>query len=206
MEQVWGTEFIGARQSNYGDALMDIRVGMEIEWDERLKSIVRGNWVINPWGRRNKFLGLDEFMEELVRNLKDIYSPGSSDVLESFAREVTSRNIIYFMRVKEEMRLGMGMRRHSGNHVKQDRSGDVLALVDCLLDEQVMKFIEGRGVVSGIKAVEDMDERGQERMNDGEWWYEYLMRSPGCARALRLSGHSLWARELPAEQYGGSLL
>ena len=43
---MWGVEFIG--QSNYGDALMDIRVGMEIEWDERLKRIVRGNWVINP--------------------------------------------------------------------------------------------------------------------------------------------------------------
>lgn len=184
---------------------MDIRVGMAIEWDERLKHIVRGNWVINPWGKRNKFLGLDEFMEELVRNLKDIYSPGFSDVLESFAREIRCRNIIYFMRVKEEMRLGMGVRRHSGNHVKQDRSGDVLALVDFLLSDQVMKFTEGR-VVPGIKAVEDMFERGQERMNDGEWWYEYLMRSPGCSRALRLTGRSLWARELPAEQYGGSLL
>ena len=54
--------------------------------------------------------------------------------------------------------------------------------------------------------MEDMVEKGQERMNDGEWWYEYLMRSPGCARALRLSGRSVWTRELPAEQYEGSLL
>ena len=45
---------------------MDIRVGMEAEWDEKLKKIVRGNWVINPWGRWGKSLGLDEFMEELV--------------------------------------------------------------------------------------------------------------------------------------------
>lgn len=184
---------------------MDIRVGMKVEWDARLKKIVRGNWVINPWGRRGKFLGLDEFMEELVRNLKDIYKPGSSDVLESFAREITARNIVYFMRVKEEMRRGMGVRRHSGNHVKQDRSGDVLALVDFLLSEQVMKYMEGRGS-SGVKAVEDMVERGQERMNDGEWWYEYLMRSPGCARALRLSENSLRVTQLPVEQYRGSLV
>ena len=51
-----------------------------------------------------------------------------------------------------------------------------------------------------------MVERGQERMNDREWWYEYLMRSLGYARALRVSGRSLWARELPVEQYDGSLL
>ena len=66
-------------------------------------------------------------------------------MLESFIRETTSRNIIYFMRVKEELRRGMGVRRHSGNHVKQDRSGDVFALVDFLLKERVLKFMAGRG-------------------------------------------------------------
>ena len=61
-------------------------------------------------------------------------------MLESFARGIRCRNIFYFIKVKEEMRVGMGVRRHSGNHVKQDRSGDVLALVDFLLSEQGMKF------------------------------------------------------------------
>ena len=47
----------------------------------------------------------------------------------------------------------------------------MLALVDFLLSEQAMKFTEACGVVSGIEVVEDMVERGQERMNDREWWY-----------------------------------
>ena len=67
-----------------------------------------------------------------------------------------------------------------------------------------MKFTEGRGVVSGIKAVEEMVERGQERMNDREWWYEYLLRSRGCARALRLNGRSLWARESYRRLHGNA--
>ena len=54
--------------------------------------------------------------------------------------------------------------------------------------------------------MEDIVEKGQERMNDREWWYEYLIRSPDCACALRLSGRSVWTRKLPAEQYEGSLL
>ena len=48
-------------------------------------------------------------------------------MLESFVREIRCRNVFYFMRV---MRVGMGVRRHSGNHVKHDRSGDALALED----------------------------------------------------------------------------
>ena len=70
-------------------------------------------------------------------------------MLESFIRETTSRNIIYFMRVKEELRRGMGVWRDSGNHVKQDRSGDVFALLDFLLKERMLKFIAGRGGCSG---------------------------------------------------------
>lgn len=46
------------------------------EWDERLKNIVKANWMINPWGRSGKFLALDEFIEEIVRNLKGSYNPG----------------------------------------------------------------------------------------------------------------------------------
>lgn len=64
--QLWGPQFVGSRQSNYGDALTDIRVGMCCEWEDVLKRIVKSNWVINPWGKSGKFLGLDEFIEELV--------------------------------------------------------------------------------------------------------------------------------------------
>ncbi|KAF8418705.1 hypothetical protein EV426DRAFT_577421 [Tirmania nivea] len=43
--QLWTPQFIGARLMNYGDALMDIRVGMADgrEWHEYLKQIVRYN-------------------------------------------------------------------------------------------------------------------------------------------------------------------
>lgn len=200
--QIWGPQFIGARQMNYGDALMDIRVGMVEggEWDERLKKIVKANWVINPWGRSGKFLALDEFMEEIVRNLKDLYNPGAK-VLDNFTREVTARNVVYLMRIKEEVRLAMGERRRGGHHVKQNRSGDVIALADHLLVEDVVHFIPGRGG----KEVSDLEIEGFERMNEGEWWQDFLNRSPGCSRFLRniapgrpdVSG---------VEQYAGNLL
>lgn len=125
--QLWGPQFVGARKSNYGDTCMDIRAGMLCEWDEQLKRIVHTNWVITPWGRSGKFPGLDEFREEIVRNLKELQNPENTNVLDTFARDVSARNVIYLMRVKEDLRKSMGVRKRSGNHVKRDRSGDVLA-------------------------------------------------------------------------------
>ena len=83
-------------------------------------------------------------MEELVRNLKEIYNPGRSDVLDEFMREVTARCVGYFMRIKEDMRVAMGQRRRSGNHVKSDRSGDVHALRDYILREGLVDIVRGR--------------------------------------------------------------
>ena len=184
---------------------MDIRVGMEGESDQRLKRVIRENWVINPWGRSGKFLGLDEFMEELVRNLKDIYNSGSSETLHTFARDVTARNIVYFMRIKAEFRRSMGVKKRSGNHVKQDRSGDMLALVDCVISERVADFVKGRGMagVDMVEPVNDLMELGGERMNDGEWWYEYLARSPECVQAMKTEGLSVNRGEV--EEYVGDL-
>ncbi|RPB20895.1 hypothetical protein L211DRAFT_791404 [Terfezia boudieri ATCC MYA-4762] len=205
--EAWGVQFVGSRQSNYGDALMDIRAGMLVEWNAELKKVVRGNWVINPWGRPGKTLGLDEFMEEMVRNLKDLYNPGGSVVLDKYARETVARNIFYFMRVKEEIRTSMGVRRYSGHHVKQDRSGDVLALVDWLVGEKVTQFVAGRGKVGDIGIVdeaEDFQGAGGERLVDGEWWDEFLMRSPGCVRAMRNTCRGLSSIR-NVEQYNGDL-
>ena len=43
-----------------------------------------------------------------------------------------------------------------------------------------------------VGPVDDLMEMGGERMNDGEWWYEYLTRSPGCVRAMSVSGRIRW--------------
>lgn len=120
-----------------------------------------------------------------------MHNPGSSNVLDNYAREVTARNVVYFMWVKEELQRSMGVRKRSGNHTKMDRSGDVLALVEVLITDRVGKYVAGRGVDVGEEELTNKCERndpvkiGLERMNNGVWWPEYLMRSPGCARVLK---------------------
>lgn len=51
---------------------------------------------------------------------------------------------MYLMRIKEEMRTAMGERRRGGHHVKQNRSGEVIASADYLLKEGVVHFIPVR--------------------------------------------------------------
>ena len=103
-------------------------------------------------------------------------------MLGKFSREVTARNTMYFMKIHADLRRGMNIRRHSGHHVKQNRSGDVLTLVQYLISEGLVDFIAGRSA----KEVLDMQEAGGERMNNGEWWNDYLECSPGCGHVMSI--------------------
>ena len=52
-----------------------------------------------PMGKKNKWLGLDELMEELVRTMKEQFSPGGSDDMDSFMRKTVCRCMVYFMAI-----------------------------------------------------------------------------------------------------------
>lgn len=185
--QIWGPEFLGSSNaSKYGPELMDIRCGMLGEWNNQLKEIMRQNWIINPHGRRGKCLGLDEFMEELVRVYKHQNNPGGSETLEDHQRNVIARCALHLMAVKDELRCGLGIWRHAGKRVKQDSSADVKSLLGKFLEEDVVRFVRGRGRPTiddqAIEEVVDMMNSGLERMRNGKWWPEFLSRSPGCSR------------------------
>lgn len=84
--------------------------------------------------------------------------------MDTFTREVTARNVVYLMRIKEEIRTAIGERWRGGHHVKQNLSGDVIALTDYFLGEDVLHFIPGRNG----REVSDWETDEFERMNDGE--------------------------------------
>lgn len=184
--QLWCPQFLAGQQSKYGNELLDIRCGMLAEWNEELQRVVRSNWVINPWGKKDKWLALDEMMEELVRAMKEQFSPGGSDDMDSFTRKTVCRCIIYFMAIKEDIRHGLGLRRRSGHHIKGDKKPDVRALVRHLMDHQIVKYVGGRGMpqlgnVSGHPQVRDLYSEGVVRLVNGKFWRDFLLRSPGCA-------------------------
>ncbi|KAF8432292.1 hypothetical protein BGX38DRAFT_1276825 [Terfezia claveryi] len=190
--QFLGPQFLGSNHSKYANALMEIRVGMAAEWSEELKEVVRANWVINPWGKRGKFLGLDEFMKELIRAYKQQYNPEALENLDEYMRKVIAHYIVYFMQVKEDMRHAIGLRQHSGNHVKSDRSPDVRALLDDLLDKKWLIEVKGRGKPDegegfvGHPEVRDMMEASLVKMMDGQWWGSFLARSLGCICIMKI--------------------
>ncbi|KAF8471076.1 hypothetical protein BDZ91DRAFT_838517 [Kalaharituber pfeilii] len=185
-----GGDFIAGGGIKYGPELMDIRCGMLGEWDDRLKQIIRRNWIINPRGREGKALGLDEFMEEIVRAYKQQYNPGGSENLEDFQRKVIARCVLYLTGIKEDMRTGLGIRRHAGNRTRQDRVPDIISVMEMLLDDDVVKHVAGRGKATvqtpAETEVKDWMMDGLEKMRDGKWWPAFLARSPGCSRVKRL--------------------
>lgn len=143
--QMWCPQFLAGQQTRYGLELLDMRCGFHGEWNEQLAKIIRSNWVINLWGKRDKFLGLDEFMEELVRALKHQYNAGHSDAQDEFMRKVVAKCVIYFMAIKDDIRQGLRLRRRMGNHSKVDKRPDVQALVKYLLAEKIVENMQGRG-------------------------------------------------------------
>ena len=92
--QMWCPQFLAGQQTRYGLELLDMRCGFHGEWNEQLAKIVRSNWVINPWGKPDKFLGLDEFMEEVVRALKHQYNTGHSDSQDQFMRTTVAKCVL----------------------------------------------------------------------------------------------------------------
>ena len=68
-------------------------------------------------------------MSELVRAYKQHYNPGGSEGLDDYMRKVVAKCVIYFMGIKEDVR------RHEGSHNRRDRSEDVNALLDFLLND-----------------------------------------------------------------------
>lgn len=186
--QLWGPQFLCGSGNKYGAEILDIRCGMLSEWSKELKQVVRRNWVINPRGRSGKCLALDEFMEELVRALKQQYNPGNSENLDDFQRKVVARCAVYFMSVKEDVREGLEIRKHSGDCVKRQSTADILTLVEKLLEEKVVKEIEGRGSTEEdeVHVVPDLMSGGLERLVDGKFWPTFLSRSLGCSRLRRL--------------------
>ena len=65
-----------------------------------------------------------------------------------------------------------------------------------------MWFILSRS--TPLQEVSDLEADGYERMNEGEWWHDYLNRSPGCSRGLRDIARGEVGR-FAVEQYSGNL-
>lgn len=187
--QVWGPQCLAGNQVKYGHEMLDIRCGMLADWSPELRDVIRSNWVVNPWGKNSKFLGLDELMEEIVRAMKDQYNPGSTDSQDAFLRKTISRCIIFFMAIKDDIRRGMGLSRKSGNHVKTDKKPEVQTLLRALLKEELLKEKLGRGKPTledpeGIKECPDLYSLGVAKIVDGKFWRSFLLRSPGCSQRM----------------------
>ena len=194
--QIWCPQFLAGQQTKYRNELLDIRCGMLTEWSEELKWVVRSNWVINPWGKTDKWLALDEMMEELVRTLKEQFNPGGSDDQDKFTRETIARCIIYFIAVKDDMRRALGLRRRGGNHIKRDKKLDVRTLLNELLKNQIVFVVEGHEMgpisedsgVSSSYEVKDLYCNGLMRVVNGKYWRDMLLRTPGCDEVVEVLG------------------
>ena len=66
---------------------------------------------MNPWSKGNHYLGIDEFIEELVQAIKDQYNLGNSDSLDNYIRYTISHCLIYFMAIKNDMRNTLGLQQ-----------------------------------------------------------------------------------------------
>lgn len=141
---------------------------MLCEWHEQLKRFVIPNCVINRCSGSGKFTRLNEYMEEIVRNLKELQDPVKITVFDNFARYVRASNVRYWMIVKKDLRKSMGVRQGSRNHIKRDKSGDVLALVDYLLSDRWTEFVTRRLLSDCTVEIKDLIEVGCERVNDSE--------------------------------------
>lgn len=66
------------------------------------------------------------------------------------------------------------------------------------------EFVTSRELSDDSVETEDLFDVGCERVNDGQWWIEYLLRSPGCGQLLKNKTLGL-PSALGIDQYEGEL-
>jgi hypothetical protein len=161
-------QFLGGKQFRYASELMEHMCGVRIEYSRELKEIILSNWVINPFGKEGHFLAQDEFMEEVIRHIKQIYNPGGKYFIgiiefrlmfvgphtaERYTREHVARLIWTMIQIKRDMRQDVLDRGFGGNHSKPQKLADIAALLSKNLAKGIYKLHTGRGFTDGYTGI-----------------------------------------------------
>ncbi|KAM6491593.1 hypothetical protein JOM56_012985 [Amanita muscaria] len=122
--------FAGSSHSKYTTYLLETICNLEMESGPALRDTILKSTLVNLSGRPGAFSAADLMQEYFNRLLEAIVEKKGIEYGHTFIRQVVSRNLHHFARIKLDLHNGIGLTKHSGRHVAPHLKPEVETLLE----------------------------------------------------------------------------
>jgi len=113
---------------------------LELESSEALKDATLKNWLVNVQGGPGKFIEGDIMQEHFNEVLDESRDHADADWDGNLMRNIVSRNVHHFLRIKKEWGAGLGLSDKSGKHSEPHTKPEVTKLLKKYKDTKLHRF------------------------------------------------------------------
>ncbi|KAF8872739.1 hypothetical protein BD779DRAFT_1708992 [Infundibulicybe gibba] len=136
--------FAGSSHTKYTNYLLEMLCDLELESSPLLREAVLRSMLVNLSGQRGAFSASDFIQEFFNRLLEAIVEKKGVDYGDTFIRNVISRNLHHFARIKLDLRNGVGLARRSGRHTAPHLKPEIRTLLNTYSKHELHSHCPGR--------------------------------------------------------------
>lgn len=175
--------FAGSSHSKYASYTLEMLCSLELESSEQLKDAIMLNWLVNVQGGPGNFIEGDIAQEHLNNELDESRDHADAEWDGNLMRNIISRNVGHFLRLKKEWRAGLGLMGKSGKHTEPHNKPEIKRLLEHYKDVELHLFRSGRQY--DTKDVDDYS-RGYNKLAGGslQKWINDTTRARGLMTEL----------------------
>jgi hypothetical protein len=190
--------FAGSTHSKYVTYLLETICTIELESSPALRNCILQSMLASLSGRAGSFSAMDFIQEYFNRLLEAIVERKGAEYGATFIRNVISRNLHHFARIKLDLRDSVGLGKRSGRHSAPHMKPEVKKLMDTYWKLELHRRRAGR--TYSDRDVDDF-RRGMIKLQSGKLkkWVEHTTRT----RGLTLKGFPIALDELILDEEEG---
>jgi hypothetical protein len=136
--------FAGSSHSKYTAYLLETICNLELESSPELHDAILRGSLINLSGKAGGFSAGDTVQEFFNRLLEAVVERKGVEYGANFIRNVISRNLHHFARIKLDLRVGVGLAARSGGHKCPHLKPEVQTLLEEYRKTELHRRREGR--------------------------------------------------------------
>ncbi|KAH9922250.1 uncharacterized protein B0H18DRAFT_1121064 [Fomitopsis serialis] len=140
--------FAGSGHTKYAGYLLEMITSLEFESDEALRTLFLRNWLVNPSGEAGRHQEGDLMQEHLNLALEEAVQRSGSEWDGKLIRDVISRNIHYFVDLKNGWGESVGLAKRKGYHPEPHSKPEVTTLLRVYKETHLHQFMAGRSYAS----------------------------------------------------------
>lgn len=157
--------FAGSSHTKYSSYLLETICRLELESSQALRTTILRTTLVNLTGCAGSFSAADLMQEYFNRLLEAIVEKKGVEYGDTFIREVISRNLHHFARIKLDLRVGVGLSQRSGRHSAPHLNPEIRILLEVYKSSELHLRRPGRVYIDTDK---DQFQSGIVKLQEGK--------------------------------------